>query len=141
MKKQHYKKLILIGLSAAFSLNAVDAKDAKTTDAQAQDAAYGNMNYHLMTDEDIKLELSQEGLKLYNSLDEEGKALARKVASQRCAKTNDCKGLNACATDNNKCAGQGTCKGTSKCGFSNKDLAVKVVYEKLMKEKRNNLTK
>ncbi len=139
MKKQHYKKLILIGLSAAFSLNAADAKDTKAP--EAQDAAYGNMNYHLMTDDDIKLELSQEGLKLYNSLDEEGKALARKVASQRCAKTNECKGLNACATDDNKCAGQGKCKGTSKCGFSNKDLAVKVVYDKLMKEKRDNLTK
>lgn len=140
MKKQHYKKLILIGLSAAFSLGAVEAKDDKAP-VEAQDAAYGNMNYHLMTDDDIKLELSKEGLKLYDSLDEEGKALARKVASQRCAKTNECKGLNACATDTNKCAGQGTCKGTSKCGFSNKDLAVKVVYDKLMKEKRNNLTK
>ncbi|MFN4175243.1 MAG: hypothetical protein ACK4HV_09095 [Parachlamydiaceae bacterium] len=140
MKKQHYKKFILIGLSAAFTLGAADAKDVKTPQ-EAQDAAYGNMNYHLMTDDDIKLELRKDGLKLYDSLDEEGKALARKVASQRCAKTNECKGLNACATDDNKCAGQGTCKGTSKCGFSNKDLAVKVVYDKLMKEKRSNLTK
>lgn len=139
MKKNPYKKLILIGLAGAFSLSAADTKDAKA--ASPDDPAYGNMNYHLMTDDDIRLELSPEGIKLYNSLDAEGKALARKVASQRCAKTNDCKGLNACATDDNKCAGQGKCKGTSKCGFSNKDLAVKVVYDKLMKEKRESLTK
>jgi hypothetical protein len=146
MNKKNFKDLILLGLSGSLLTSAnLTAAEGTKADASKDDAeknaAYGNMNYHLMTDEDMKLELSPEGLNLYNQLDDEGKKLARTVASQRCAQSNICKGLNACATDKNTCAGKGDCKGKSKCGFSNKDLAVKVVFEKLQKQKRDQLTK
>lgn len=100
-------------------------------DQKDQDPNDSNMGYHLMTDAEIQLELSDEGRRMYNSLDDEGKALARKVASMRCAKTNECKGLNACMTDKNTCAGKGDCKGQGKCGISDKNLAVKLVYDKM----------
>ncbi len=139
MKKRDFKSLVILGLTgslmAVASLSAEDAKDAP------KDPNAGNVGYKLMTDEDIRLELSQEGTKLYDSLDDKGKELARFVASQRCAGTNRCKGLNACATDKHSCAGKGECKGQSKCGFSDKNLAVKVVYDKLMQEKRELLSK
>ena len=43
----------------------------------------------------------ENGEALYNSLNAEGKALARQVASQRCNGTNECRGLNACQTETN----------------------------------------
>lgn len=95
----------------------------------------GNIGYHLYTDDELLLELNDQGAALYESLDQEGKALARLVASQRCDHTNECKGLNACQTDKNKCAGQGTCKGQGKCAFSDKNMAVKVVAEKMSKKR------
>jgi hypothetical protein len=99
-----------------------------------------NMGYHLMTEEDLLLELSPEGESIYKSLSPEGKELALYVASQRCNYTNLCKGLNACKTEENECAGKGQCKGKGKCAFSDKNLAVKVVAEK-MKQKRVNAFK
>lgn len=138
MKKTDFRKLIILGVTG--SLMACGQAFAEDAPAP-KDPSAGNMGYKLMTDDDIRLELSSEGAKMYDSLDEEGKKLARTVASQRCAGTNVCKGLNACATDKHKCAGQGDCKGQSKCGFSDKNLAVKVVYDKVMKEKRIDLTK
>lgn len=104
------------------------------------DPSHGNMGYKLMTEDELLLELNDETAKLYNSLDAEGKELARKVASQRCAQQNYCANLNACATPDNSCAGKGKCKGRSKCGFSDKNLAVKVVADKMAK-KREDLTK
>jgi hypothetical protein len=95
----------------------------------------GNLGYHLMTEQELLLELNDEGIKLYKSLDDEGKELARFVASQRCQNSNKCKGLNACQTAKNACAGKGACKGQGKCAFSDKNLAVKVVATK-MAEKR-----
>lgn len=97
----------------------------------------GNMGYHLMTEDELMMELDSKGQDLYKKLDQKGKELARYVASQRCNGTNMCAGLNACATDSNKCAGQGSCKGTGKCAFADKNQAVKVVSEKMAK-KRNN---
>lgn len=96
----------------------------------------GNIGYKVLSEDELLLELSAKGEKLYMSLSDEGKALARKVASQRCNGTNECKGLNACQTESHACAGQGSCKGQGKCGFSDKNLAVKVVSMK-MAEKRN----
>ena len=96
----------------------------------------GNMGYHLMTEQELLMELNDNGIKLYKSLDPEGKALARLVASQRCNATNACKGLNACQTEKNACAGKGDCKAKGKCAFSDKNLAVKVVAKK-MAEKRS----
>lgn len=100
----------------------------------------GNVNYELMTEDDLLLQLNSEGTKIYNSLSPEGKKMAIHVASAACNGTNLCKGLNACATDTNKCAGQGQCKGQGKCSFSDKNLAVKLVAKK-MAEKRTEAQK
>lgn len=98
-----------------------------------------NMSYHLMTEDELLLELNDQGRKLYESLDPEGKTLARFTASQMCAATNKCKGLNSCATDKNACMGKGDCKGKSKCGFADKNLAVKVVADKMAKKREQSM--
>lgn len=95
----------------------------------------GNLGYHKYTEDELLLELNDKGTALYNSLDAEGKALALLVASQRCDHTNECAGLNACQTEKNACAGQGACKGQGKCAFSDKNLAVKAVADKLAKKR------
>lgn len=95
-----------------------------------------NIGYHLLTEDELLMELNSDGVKMYNSLTPEGKALARQVASARCQNTNACKGLNACQTPRNSCAGKGSCKGTGACAIADKNLAVKLVYDKMMKEKR-----
>lgn len=97
----------------------------------------GNLGYHLMSEDELLMELNDKGAAIYNSLDAEGKALARRVASQRCDHTNECKGLNACQTDKNECAGKGACKGQGKCAFADKNLAVKVVADKLAQKRTN----
>lgn len=152
MKKFKLLYLLALGLSSSLVTAAENDTPAKTpaektgdTPAKSaadkeQDPSYGNLGYHLMTEDELSLELNDEGMKLFQTLDAEGKALALKVASQRCAQTNFCKGLNACATDQNKCAGEGDCKGKGKCGFADKNLAVKVVAKK-MAQKRADLTK
>jgi hypothetical protein len=139
MKKQDLKKLALIGISAGIVLSKGPLSAAVSDDTLKKNNE-SNMNYHLMTEDELLLELTPEGEKLYHSLDAEGKKLALAVASQYCNGTNICRGLNACKTDDNECAGKGACKGKSKCAFSSKDLAVKVVADK-MKAKRNALTK
>ncbi len=96
----------------------------------------GNLGYHLMSEEELKLELNKDGIKLYESLSPAGKALALQVASTRCAATNVCSHLNACRSSNNNCAGQSACKGRGKCALSDKNLAVRLVYQK-MKDKRS----
>lgn len=101
----------------------------------------GNLGYHLMTEEELLLELNDEGIKLYNKLSPEGKELARYVASQRCNGTNKCKGLNACQTEKNECAGKGSCEGLGKCAFSDKNLAVKVVSDKMAQKRNGALNK
>lgn len=154
MKNKRMKELALLGLASGLLINtpavaaaptntkaspnntSTNSKSSQTSDQD--DPNKGNLGYRLMTEDDLLLELTDEGAKQYNSLSPEGKALARFVASQRCNGSNECKGLNACQTDTNKCAGQGKCKGTSKCAFSDKNLAVKVVAKK-MAEKRSNL--
>jgi hypothetical protein len=97
----------------------------------------GNLGYHMMTEQELMLELNPEGVRMYKSLSPEGKALALQVASMRCNASNSCRGLNACKTDKNDCAGQGQCKGQGKCAIADKNLAVKLVYKK-MQEKRSN---
>lgn len=136
--KHDLKKLALLGLSSGvFLANTIDAaeKQSPPQKNESYDPNDGNMNYHLMSEEEFLLELNDQGLKMYQSLDSNGKALAIKVASGMCGKTNQCKGLNACKTDKNECAGKGSCKGQGICAVSDKNLAVKLVYDK-MKEKR-----
>ncbi len=96
----------------------------------------GNLGYHLMSEEELMLELNSEGIKLYNNLNQHGKALALQVASARCNGMNSCSHLNACRTEKNTCAGMAACKGQGKCAFSDKNLAVRLVYQK-MKGKRS----
>ena len=117
-------------------LNSPTSTDANKEDAPA-DPNSENLGYHLMTEDELLLELNDAGTKQYMSLSPEGKALAREVASQRCQGSNSCKGLNACESEKNKCAGKGTCKGTSKCAVSDKNLAVRIVADK-MAQKRNH---
>lgn len=95
----------------------------------------GNIGFRILSEDELLLELSAKGEDLYMSLSDEGKELARKVASQRCNGTNECKGLNACQTEAHACAGQGSCKGQGKCGFSDKNLAVKVVSMKMAQKR------
>jgi hypothetical protein len=147
MKNKNLKKFALLGLASGLLINSPDLAAASTNSAanknssksaSQDDPNKGNLGYHLMTEDELLLELNDEGTKQYNSLTPEGKALARFVASMRCNGSNECKGLNACQTEHNNCAGQGKCKGTSKCAFADKNLAVKVVAKK-MAEKRAGL--
>lgn len=134
MKKNQLKKLAISGVLAGLLVSHTIA--AKESSAQNEpDPNEGNLGYHLMSQDELLLELNPEGTKLYNSLDAKGKELARQVASQRCQGSNACKGLNACATDKNQCAGKGDCKGKGKCAVADKNLAVKLVADKLAKER------
>lgn len=116
---------------------------ANSKDQQKQDSDpnQGNMHYHLMTEQELLIELNTDGVRMYNSLDDEGKALARRVASMMCQGTNECKGLNGCMTDKNTCAGKGDCRGKGKCALSDKNLAVKLVYDKMAAKRANMMNK
>lgn len=109
---------------------------SKVNAGEYAEANSSNLGYHLMTEDELLLEMNDAGVKQYKALSPEGQALARKLASQRCAGTNDCKGENACKTEKNSCAGKGGCKGTTKCALSDKNLAVKLAADK-MAAKRN----
>lgn len=142
MKKRPLTKLALLGLTSGLlianeaSAHAAQGSSSNSSSQKSEsDPNDGNLGYHLMTEDELTLELNDEGQKLYNGLDTKGKALARYVASQRCQGTNECSGLNACQDDTHACAGKGSCKGKSKCGFSDKNLAVKVVAEKMAKKR------
>jgi hypothetical protein len=112
--------------------NPSSSSDSKDGSKSKDD---GNLGYHLMTEEELFLELNDQGKALYNRLDAEGKALALKVASQRCDHTNECAGLNGCETEKNSCEGKGACKGQGKCAIADKNLAVKLVFEKMAKKR------
>lgn len=88
-----------------------------------------NATTQLMTEDQLKSLLNEQGKQTYNSLDAEGKAQALKLASRSCKGTNDCKGQNSCKTENNSCAGKGNCAGTSACSFKDKNMAVKVAAQ------------
>lgn len=152
MKKRDLKKLALLGLASGIALSQAANAEEKSEHFQIQissllaanssksdssssfdsDPNEGNLGYHLMNEEELLLELNQEGQRMFNAMDPSNKKLALEVASQRCANTNACKGLNACKTDKNDCAGKASCKGNGKCGISDKNLAVRLVYNKMM---------
>lgn len=141
MKKSELKKLMLSGLLAGV-VTTSNAQAAATENQLSPTSSKEDIesNYHLMTDAELRAKLDADGLKLYESLDETGKALARSVASQRCQNMNACKGLNSCKTATNDCQGKGSCKGKGKCVVLNKNDAVRMVHDKLMKEKRTQLS-
>lgn len=158
MKKRDLKKLALLGIAGGIVLaNSIEAEEKsddyqikissllaantstsshqKSTDSSTpEDPNAGNLGYHLMSEDELLLELNDEAQRMYNSMDATNKKLAREVASARCANTNACKGLNACKTAKNSCAGQASCKGQGKCGMADKNLAVRIVYNKMMKK-------
>lgn len=130
MKKHDFKKLALLGISSGLLIANHGYADTKETSTKKQyDLNDGNLNYHLMNEDELKLQLNDEGLRIYNELDTEGKKLAREVTSARCAGANPCRGLGACKSDKNECAGKNACKGKGECAFSDKNLAVKLVKE------------
>lgn len=158
MKKSDLKKLALMGFSSGILMtNQVSAHNEHATSAEihnsgkliankcsssspkattsVNDPNDGNMNYHIMTEDELKVELNPQGADMYNKLSPEGKALARKLASMMCNNTNPCKGLNSCQTAKNDCAGKGECKGQGKCAISDKNLAIKLVTEKMAKKR------
>jgi len=156
MKKRDYKKLALLGFASGLfvlsslqgqsimgeEIQSVEGEDpVDTMDDTEIDPDYDpnaeNEGYYLMSENELLMYLNAKGRKAYNGLSPEGKELARKVASRRCNNANECKGLNACKTDDNECAGQGQCKGQTKCSFGDKNLAVKLVAKK-MAEKRQS---
>lgn len=141
-RKSHMQKKMLAGLAtgvllAQLSLNASDASDYPSLMQLAAETG-GNITYRLMTKDEIMLELTNDGAKLFESLSPEGQELALKIASRSCDGTNECKGQNACRTKDNDCAGKGKCKGTTKCAVSDKNLAVRIAAN-VMAEKRQNL--
>jgi hypothetical protein len=138
MNRKKNKKLIVAGILSGLLLSL--PLSGETDKGTASDPNSQNEGYHILTEEELLSQLNEKGKKLYESLDAEGKQLAREVASQRCNGTNQCKGLNACETEDNKCAGQGACKGKTKCALANKNDAVKIVAKK-MAEKRAKTTK
>lgn len=114
----------------------------KTTSNQPDyDPNGSNIGYHVFTEDELLLELNDQGTQMYNSLSPENKQLVLTVSSMRCAKTNPCAGLNACATEKNDCAGKGSCKGQGKCALSDKNLAVKLVYQKMNAKRAQALQK
>lgn len=90
----------------------------------------------LMTDDQLRSQLNEQGKQTFDSLNSEGKKMAIKLASRTCKGTNDCKGQNSCKTDEHSCAGKGSCAGTSACAFKDKNAAVKVAAQK-QADKRN----
>ncbi len=140
-KKNLHKKMIAgltVGIILAHAnLKAGDAKEYPDLMQLAADSG-GNITYHLMTPDELMLELTNDGAKVFNSLSPEGQQLALKIASRSCDGTNDCKGQNACRTKDNECAGKGQCKGKTKCAVSDKNMAVRLAA-KIMAEKRSAL--
>jgi hypothetical protein len=147
MKKKNLDSLIVLGILSGSLLTGKLAgetpkKSESTTNKSTTTSAVlsttnGNMGSHLMTEDELLIQLNDEGTKLYEALTPEGKLLALKVASSRCNGLNECAGLNACSTESNKCAGLGKCKGLGKCAISDSNLAIKFVQKK-MAEKRQN---
>lgn len=160
MKNKNFAKLALLGITSGLMVSSHSANSASessnsTPSTPKQETPRqgcggqngcggddnGNIGYFVFSEDDLLIELNEKGEALYNSLSEEGKALARKVASQRCNGTNECAGLNACQTESNACAGKGSCKGQSKCAISDKNLAVKIAAAKMAETKVENLKK
>lgn len=152
MKKQELTKIALMGLTTgllasselAATFVSLPAHRPRTQMnlsliADADKPGEGNLGYHLMNEDELLLELTSDGTKMYNNLTPEGKRLARVVASQRCNNTNECRGLASCKNDSHDCAGKNTCKGTTICAIGDKNLAVKLVSEKMAK-KREQIT-
>jgi hypothetical protein len=139
MKNKKSIQLIVKGLaSGILVISLTSAKDStpKSDFLKRIEESDGNITERPLTEEELMLELNEEGARLYRSLNPEAKNLALHVASRSCNGRNQCAGLNACATTENTCAGQGSCAGKTKCAVSDKNLAVKLAAKR-MAEKRS----
>ena len=140
MKKKQLKYLAVTGILSGIlttSSYAVNSSDSSLKDIDLNSDK--SIDDDSLTEKELLEELNDDGKKLYRSLGIHEKELALKVANQACQGFNECAKLNACRTAKNNCSGQGSCKGQSKCSFIDKNLAVKVVYNKTMAEKRNKI--
>lgn len=134
MKSKDLVKLGLVGiLSATVGCQAPEKEGENGTETEKKESHKAGT----MSEEELLMQLDEKGKALYYSMDDEGKALALKLASMTCAGANECAGLNSCKTADNPCAGMGKCKGTGVCGFHDKNVAVKVAAKK-MAEKRGD---
>lgn len=142
-KKKKLEHLMILGITAGIVLSNshlyADSTTAKVPDLMSlAKETDGNITYHLMTADELELELNDEGLKQFHSLSPEGQKLALELASRSCNGNNSCKHQNACRSKTNECAGQGNCKGQTICAFSDKNYAVKIAA-KVMEERRQEL--
>jgi hypothetical protein len=144
MKKQNIQHLMLSGIMGGIILShqALTGEELKASSDFLTLVANtnGNIAARPLTEEELLLELNQDGADLFHSLSPEGQQLALQIASRGCNGLNNCAGENACATERNKCAGEGSCKGLTKCAVSDKNLAVKIAAKKMAK-KRQSLQK
>ena len=92
----------------------------------------------LMTEAELLSKLNARSRALYDSMDEEGKDLARQIASHSCKGQNACKGLNTCKSEQNACAGKGGCGGESTCK-AEPDLAVKIAAQHMAEQREEAL--
>jgi hypothetical protein len=150
MKTREFKRLALLGLTSGLfvanadieGMNQQTNKSPTTSDVSSKDNSdpnSSNVGYHVLSEDEFLIELNEQGIKMYKSLNPEAKKLAVEVASMRCVATNPCAGLNACASEKNDCAGQSKCKGQGKCAVSDKNLAVKLVYNKMANKRAESL--
>ena len=140
MKKSNLTKLAMMGLVSGLLAGCSGA------DKPAEEST-GNMGDMMgkkigemagMNAENLMSQLNAESKKLFEDMDKEHQMKVLKVASQKCAGSNECAGLNACKSATNECAGMASCKGNGGCAFTDKNLAVKLVYKKMM-EKRGKM--
>ncbi len=142
MKKIDLQHIMMAGMIAGLIFSCPILSEAKKQENSAFleliNSTKGNITERQLTEDDLLLELNEEGAELFRSLSPEGQQLALLLASRSCNSNNECAGTNACRTEYNKCAGLGECKGKTKCAFSDKNLAVKVAAKK-MADKRKEL--
>jgi hypothetical protein len=156
MKTRNLRALTITGLAAGLLVSSHGISAEKDTPTAAQqssetnltkaasktdafDTAFekydGNITYHLMTEEELKRELTPAGQKIYDSLTPEYKELAKKVVSTTCSGMNPCKGFGGCRSKDNECSGKNKCEGKGTCATADKNVSVKRVYDRMM-EKR-----
>jgi hypothetical protein len=140
MKKPDLKSLALMGITGGLFLSSqCNAADYQSKGApQNQNKAMHQSKE--MSESELMEKLDANHKAMFKDMTPEGKKMALKLANQTCAGTNECKGLNACKTDDNGCAGKGGCKGQSKCSFKDKNKAVEAANQH-MQQKRTEMQK
>lgn len=136
MQEKKLKYLAAMGIVSGLLVASNPLLADQKTETKSESLSSMDLNESELLDE-----LNEKGKQQYKSLDAQGRAMALRAANQECKGNNECKGLNNCKSKANSCMGLGLCKGQADCSFTDKNQAVKVVYDKKMAEKRNNLSK